>query len=270
MDKRLLLITGCQRSGTTLLHLVLDSHPAIHSTDEADYWQSERRIDDYLADAALPANVAFKLPQEACRLADLAASYPSLRVLWCLRDPRDVVASMIALVLKHGAPAPLVWACHPNGAPLEIASAIPVLPDSARARLAPLLERYAAIDATAHDARTREQAIFTGALCWRVKNELLKLYRHQALPLHEIRYEELVTAPRPTLETVLSALGLPWSDDVLRHHQLHNGMLIGGTNAARAIDQTKVGRWRTDFSTDELARIRDVTGELAGELGYSL
>jgi len=246
---------------------VLDSHPDVHSIDEADYWKRARPIDDYLADPALPAFVAFKLPQEARRVEELAAKYTSIRILWCLRDPRDVVASMVSLTLRHEE-SKLVWACHPNGAIHELAQAIPALPEDARAKLAPHLERYAALSTTPYEARNRTDAIFTGALCWGVKNEFLKVYRKRQLPLIEVRYEPLVTSPRDTIEQLLASIGLPWSEDVLRHHQLHSGMLIGRTDASRAIDQTKVGRWAQDFSEGELAAIRGVCGELAGELGY--
>jgi hypothetical protein len=269
MDRHLVLITGCQRSGTTLLHLVLDSHPAIRSVDETDYWESGRTIDDYLADPTLPLTVAFKLPQEAAHVEQLLATHSRATVLWCIRDPRDVVASMISLPLKYGTPPTLVWACHPNGAPHELATAIPALSDDERARLAAHLERYERVREIPPAARTREHALFSGALCWRVKNELLVRYEQSSLPLYQVRYEELVTAPRQMIGALLNALQLPWHEDVLHHHQLHSGMLIGRTDAARAIDETKLGRFKEELSPDDLALIREVTGELAARLGYS-
>ncbi|MFQ5471145.1 MAG: sulfotransferase [Gammaproteobacteria bacterium] len=58
-----ILITGCQRSGTTLLHLILDSHSNIHGIDEA-YYEHER-LHEYLDSAEFSKYVCCKLPRAA-------------------------------------------------------------------------------------------------------------------------------------------------------------------------------------------------------------
>ncbi len=93
-----ILITGCQRSGTTLLHLILDSHPRIHSIDESGY--AADKVDDYLENPDFHPFVSLKLPRFASNLACLTRNLSELKVLWCIRDPRDVIASMVNLHLK--------------------------------------------------------------------------------------------------------------------------------------------------------------------------
>ena len=58
-----ILITGCQRSGTTLMNLILDSHPKIWGIDEDRF--DFPSIYGYLS-APIPAPfVSFKLPRYA-------------------------------------------------------------------------------------------------------------------------------------------------------------------------------------------------------------
>ena len=55
-----ILVTGCQRSGTTLASLILDSHPLISSIDEMHF--DTHHIDDYLTNQKFHPYVLLKLP----------------------------------------------------------------------------------------------------------------------------------------------------------------------------------------------------------------
>lgn len=65
----------------------------------------------------------------------------------------------------------------------------------------------------------------------------------------EIRYEDLVKQPEPTIRSLLSAIGLPWNDACMRHHQrtpragdAEPAPSLGSLDAARPIYQSSVGR----------------------------
>ena len=49
MTNQIILVTGCQRSGTTMLNFVLDSHPDVHGIDEMQF--DVNRMRDYLNSA---------------------------------------------------------------------------------------------------------------------------------------------------------------------------------------------------------------------------
>jgi len=103
-----ILITGCQRSGTTLLNLILDSHPQIRGMDEWEF--EETLVDEYLTGPEYHPCVAFKLPKVSYLIPALQ-SIPGIKVLWCIRDPRDVVTSMVRLQqdIKVGIRGKLLW-----------------------------------------------------------------------------------------------------------------------------------------------------------------
>lgn len=271
MSNRPVLITGCQRSGTTLLHLMLDSHPEIHGIDEADY--REEALQDYLSRPAYAPVVSFKLPARAHAVAALGRELPGLKVLWCLRDPRDVLASMLKLRLgvgPLGAPPEdfLPWAVHPTGAEQEIRHALEILP--AEQALKEALARLAEITALPPAERTRAQAVFLGALCWRVKQALLMGYRQAGIRLWVVRYEALLAQPEAELARTLEFLGLAWHPDVLRHHELHHGLATGLTDGARPLDRHNTGRWKTLLSEREVALIDQICAPLSARLGYDL
>ncbi len=102
-------IAGCQRSGTTLLRLVLDSHPDIRCLDEAaayDHLSGRSEMPIALADEAQLA-LGFKIPRFAEQLTwpemidpdygRFPAFYDGEKTLFIVRDVCDVVASMLAL-----------------------------------------------------------------------------------------------------------------------------------------------------------------------------
>ena len=117
-----IVFTGFPRSGTTLLEQILASHPEVTALDErevlieatTDLFASDRKLDRLAsldaADAAtyreaywrrvkgyLPdiAGKVFvdKHPLNSVRLPLIAKLFPNAKVLFALRDPRDVVLS---------------------------------------------------------------------------------------------------------------------------------------------------------------------------------
>src|SRR6186713_2185314 len=99
-------ITGCQRSGTTMMRLVLECHSGITCFDETrSYRALATREHDGPAAAGL---VGFKIPRLAEQLDqprafDLGLDdppqgfYRGQNALFLVRDYRDVVASMLKL-----------------------------------------------------------------------------------------------------------------------------------------------------------------------------
>jgi len=94
------------------MNLILNSHPAIRGIDESKF--SFPAIYRYLNEPMAPAKlfVAFKLPMYAHMLSFID-TLPGCKVIWCIRDPLDVVASMEKLRATTGSGIP--WAAHPEG-----------------------------------------------------------------------------------------------------------------------------------------------------------
>ncbi len=268
MNNSPFLITGCQRSGTTLLHLVLDSHPDIHGIDEIhfNHWD----LNTYLVAPELSPCVAFKLPRYASLLSFIT-SINKMKLLWCIRDPRDVVTSMLNLMQPLSYNGPKVpWVAHPTSAHKEIINSYWVLDKAAKLELAPYMGKYMAIYRTNPLDRSRQDMVFTGALTWRIKNMLPAAYVKHGINFHSTQYEKLVATPEREIRGILNYMDLPWHDNVLCHHELHSGISVGKTSNTRSIDQTSIGRWQGELTQDEVAVISEVCETTAVKWGYEI
>lgn len=248
-----ILITGCQRSGTTLIRLILNSHPNILSIDEDRF--DYPSINTYLNAQWLPPFVCFKLPQYAPILQFLGST-PNIKILWCIRDPLDTVLSMLRLEMpidnKHTTP----WAAHPNGAQAEIINSIWSLNEKKQQLLSGHMNKFLEISNKKPLERSRQENIFVGALCWTIKNSLPERYKEENIGFHTVSYEKLVTSPKQTIKSILDYIGLDWSDDVLKHHEKHNGKSIGNTSNTRSIDSRGVGQGTQNFTQEETDQIK--------------
>jgi hypothetical protein len=85
-----------------------------------------------------------------------------------------------------------------------------------------------------------------------------------------LRYEDLVRDPEAVLRELLTWLGEPWSDAVLRHHEVHAADRVaeGGTKPGEAVDPGRVDRWRRWFDEDAQQRVLAATSDWATLFGY--
>lgn len=258
------IITGCHRSGTTLLGLMLDSHPQITTVDEDKF--DNGKLVDYMEHSDYSPCVVFKLPAEATAFRQFA-TLPGLKVLWCVRDPRDQVLSFRKLqyTLEAGQPA-VPGPVHDYGAMHEIGRYLSIIDPQCSHPGVAEFRRIAAVPAP---QRTRRDATLMGALYWELKNMLPALYAAEGLAVHVVSYEALITQSRAVLEAALAFLELPWHDDVLRHHELHSGQWAGATMGDRPVDASNAGKWKAELSADEVDIIEGYCAQGMARFGYA-
>jgi hypothetical protein len=86
------------------------------------------------------------------------------------------------------------------------------------------------------------------------------------------RYEDLVRDAEPTLRELTAFLGEPWSDNLLAHHDVQRDkgaprIVDGSTSTRDAIDASRVDEWVQDSGPAELAAL-DRVASLASFFGY--
>jgi protein-tyrosine sulfotransferase len=104
LSNNLLLILGCQRSGTTLALLMLQAHPQIKGIDETEfpspfpfpsslslYWH---RLQNKL--------ICLKLPEHIFNVEYIARHFPQAKILWIVRNPYSTISSMSMLKNSQG------------------------------------------------------------------------------------------------------------------------------------------------------------------------
>ncbi len=259
-----IFIGGVPRSGTTLLRVILDTHPRIYCGTElravnalASLWSSAhihsgRMLDEAYAlrsdavcaifselilsflrpawNASGKPRVAEKTPSNVLVFPALRQLFPQSPLVHVLRDVRDVVASR----LERDRDA--------AGASFDAV---------ATARL-----------------RAREWAD-TMAIRRRMLSDpdLARTY-------YEVRYEDLVRHPERTLIPLFEFIGERFDPAVLGFHRMSRN--VAGTEewsaqaVQRSIFTSSVGRWREVLGEAELAAIAQEARDASRGAGYSL
>ncbi|MDA9444406.1 modular protein [Bradyrhizobium sp. CCBAU 51745] len=100
---------------------------------------------------------------------------------------------------------------------------------------------------------------------------------HRIAPLGrylEIRYEDLVGSPRSTLTRVLDHLGLPWDEAVLRHAEYEHALFEqphghpAAEAAGKPLHQGRVGRYAQDLTRAQITEFEQIAGCELARLGY--
>lgn len=256
------LIAGCQRSGTTLMRLLLDSHSRIECHDEQSSYvvlsgkQAEvPRAGDF---------IGFKIPIWTEQLLEptldgneLALNsaewqrtpnfYAGEKIIFLIRDPLDTIASMIQLKWRTG----ITWLKR-YGLPVMERKMSDVR------FVEEFSEDLKIIDSSGHDP------VVSAALYWKFKSKSFLKYKAANLPAHPVLYEQLVTSPKLVLKGLTDFLGTTWEDALLNHHRLphpevENGTASGYTNASRSIDGSSVGRWQQCLTASQIETIHQIT-----------
>lgn len=162
-----------------------------------------------------------------------------------IRDVRDVVGSMLAL--------PHWFERYGN----------------------PVLEAKIARDQRFRDFYNREISylrvasfprIVRAALIWRYKIDVLFRYLRRGYPILPLWYEALVASPRTELLRICAFLQIPWEEALLRHSNSPHfelgldGRAVGCTDPERSIDFMSVGRWKSQFTSEQLREIVMIAG----------
>jgi hypothetical protein len=85
---------------------------------------------------------------------------------------------------------------------------------------------------------------------------------------HLIRYEDLVTDTEQVMREVLGFLDEPWDDRVLHHHTIQDGRAEGGTRASDPIDTARMARWLAEVSPAQVDQLVQSTKAQARLFGY--
>jgi Sulfotransferase family len=253
-------ILGCQRSGTTLTRLILESHPDVFCYDELfAYGILQQQLVEPSHSERL---TRFKIPRWTEQLMEphvvdygpegpCENFYRGERIIFLLREIKDNVSSMMKLP---------TW-CETWARPI-VAAKVANTPTFGL--------RYARELRIVEDCH--DPIVGTAALYWRYKNDSFLDYIEAGLPIMGVRYEDLVNAPRPVLQAICGHLGLTISENMLHHHELphrelfSDGTTLGNTDPQRPIDANSVGQWPQFLCENDVALIERIAGDLPRRL----
>lgn len=264
-------IIGCQRSGNTLLRLILDSHPLVRCFDELkSYILLANPSSESTSDGSEVPLVGYKIPRFTEQLTQselgdfglpikIKNFYQREPLLFIVRDVRDVICSMINLKQSNN----LDW-LETHGLPILQHKMLQ--PD-------PYIQQFSHEYALAQQSAYPKLAL--ASIYWKMKNQIFFTYTSLGFPIHMLKYTDLTTNPRETIKGCTDFLGLPWDELLLQHHTIphdesdHLGMTVGNTNALLPIFPDHVKQYKQQLSAPELDVIWEFAGNLMEKFGYS-
>jgi hypothetical protein len=285
-------IVGVGRSGTTLLRLMLDSHPDLTIPAETHFVPDLiEAFDD--SDDELPAERVVELLTSDRHWVDFDLDYDELterlRAVGGL-DAADALRTFYGLYAeKQGKPR---WG---DKTPIYVKHMVRIQRTLPEARFIHLIRdgRDAALSRKKRSLRENDGTPITRpAELWR--SRILKA-RNQSrkLPHYiEVRYEDLVTDPEPTLHRVCQFLDLPFDPMMLTYHERAEERLqelahdLPGDGrkperpgaerlAAHAMTRKppsteRLGLWKEGMAPEDRVAFEEVAGDLLDDLGYEV
>jgi hypothetical protein len=254
------VIGGCQRSGTTLLRVILDSHPHFACGPESslfpgsflpeklaprfgltveEVWGLHREARDHAhfielffsrySSARGRARWAEKTPQNVRHFDYVLRHFPKARLVHIVRDGRDAVCSIRT---------------HPKFRMVDGQQT----PTGIRRPIVPCIRSW--VQDTAAGLR------------WRGHTSYL-----------ELRYEDLLDAPEQTLRRLCGFIREDFDPAMLEYYKDQGQSrdvthFIVNTAATQPLSKASVERWREDMSPPELETFYRRAGRLLDQLGY--
>ena len=272
-EQDIFFILGCQRSGSTLLRLILETHSQIFCFDESKCYQIlanrsllenellAHRDKKWLGFKALRITEQMQEPFLADYGMDFRAPnfYQKKPIIFVVRNVYDTIASM-----KNRFENGRYWIEEwPKTTISFHIKTNPTFSKTYKNELAIL-------------KNTKYENIVAASIYWKFKNLSFFEYLESSLPIIKIHYEDLVKDSKTILEKILKFLNLEWEDALLAHEKIthpetdENGITVGGTKVKNPIFSSSVDNYKKSLNSEEISAISQVANDLMLKLNYEI
>lgn len=257
-----IFIGGCGRSGTTLLRVMLDSHPNIACGPESNLMLDPMAFDAKSLSFKFDMNIEkiFSIANSSAYLPDFMNRFmyeyanTNGKARWAEKTPRNVrnieyilsnfPEAYFVHVIRDGRDVACSLKTHPKW---RIENGQRVANDVCNP-IEQCIERWV-------------QDVEAG-IKWRTHPRYI-----------EIRYEALISEPEKTLRQLFEQIGEKWAPEVLEYYlqqtnSRNSDKFPQNKEVTEPIDNKSLGRWKEDLSDFELKVIKDKAGSLLQELDY--
>lgn len=277
-----LFIVGCERSGTTLLRLMITSHPEYHILHETGFlralsserdcyedfttpkqrWYFIRDLQRYQPTSETYSFSAFDLTDQEAEsaLADAAplSFFGAARTLFQASAQKHGASRWGDKTPKHALDVPWIAASYPDAQFLHI------IRDG---RDVAASFRNAGWEKNLRDGAQRWHTHVSAA---HEAGRNLSSARYK-----EVQYEHLVNHPEQTLQSLCEWLNIAYSPSMLHFHEesashlpdAHEGLYV---NTHHIVDASRAQAWKNSLSPREIADVEEVADDTLQNFGYEL
>jgi len=278
-------VVGVNRSGTTLLRMMLDAHPELTIPPETHFVPE---LIETAEDGATNAENLLATITSQREWGDFGLTEEELLARFESLDPLTAGG---ALREFYGAYAERVgkprWG---EKTPIYVKSMRAIQSALPEARFVHVIRDGRDVALSIRDRATKEHPIDRIAERWVRRITRARAQAKRLDHYREIRYEALILDTEPTLREVLDFFGLPWDAAVLDYHQrsaerleeMKRELPDSGKRTALSVerrmmtharttekpDPRRVSRWREVMDPADRELFESIAGDLLRELGY--
>ena len=257
-DKRIIIIGGCERSGSTLLRAALDCHPQISAGPESWVFIYKLNLALLSEEYNVPCEVLRDLKGSSTCLSEFIDLFSDLvvardnKLIWCEKSPNNI------------ARLPYIWEHFPN------AKVIHIIRDG----------RDVTCSLRDHPKHRRVGNQYVKTNITHPVQSCIDKWQMAVLAgrkhcgdarYMEVRYEDLVRNYAAITKKICLHCGVEWNNEILKRVNIQTRkdfQEIVNPEVRQPIYSSKIGRWQTDLSADEQRLVDVRAGDLLQELGY--
>ena len=275
----LVLVTGCQRSGTSLVGQMVGAHPQALLLDENEGVMQWARA--FLAGDPRHRRLLPKLLERAAakyRSGDPKIVRRFLRPVAIHKDVTHLVLKAPNLTFSHDAIARLgdrVSVIHPVR---DVRAVVASMMRLARVDIAANQLRLIKQDADTAAAYREDVAMLEDpllakhlkqAIVWRIKSTAHAKFSAAGVDPLVFRYEDCVASPQEFAHRIAEHVGLPPAREMVDHASVLQGGGPGALDRGRPIDRSSVSKWQEVLTRDQEREILALAGPAMERLGYA-
>jgi hypothetical protein len=276
-------IVGVARSGTTLLRLMLDAHPALAIPPETHFLPQLVRAE---RDGGGPDDLVDVIVRHR-RWPDFGLSEPELRTRAGQASPigaTGVLRSFFELYAEgQGKPR---WGDKSTNYVRKLKQVRDALPE---ATFIHLIRDGRDVALSQLGVHFGPDTIADAAVKWRDEIEKARRVGPRLGRYVELRFEELIADPEPGLRQICDLISLDWDaamldyreraadriGEIARDLERPDGEIVSAeararhqSNVSKPLQPERAGGWRERMSSEDRAVFEELAGEALAELGY--
>jgi len=273
-ERGLFFIVGCGRSGTSLLQMMLASHPAVTMPNETGFyailWRRHPRLRNIRDDAMFDRVLAIVLSSPRIRAMGLDEARVRALAKAGKRSWETILLAILTTFREQRG-------CDRVGekSPEHIHYTHRIVDGFPNARIIHIVRDPRAVVLSL--SRTPFAGRFVGRNITRWQKAILQHRRYaDALGPERyrlVRYEDLVSDAERTLTSLCSFLDLPFDRAMLRHESREEKVFASWqeghmANTLKPVFTSSIEKWKTDLSRRHIALIEHALREDMALLGY--
>jgi hypothetical protein len=249
LSKHYILVTGCQRSGTTMTFLIIENHSRVKGLDEKELGEKKHPpLKKLLFNKLLGYRTCRKLPTQSADKNNIKHYYKNANIVWLIRNPLDTVQSMKKLSYEN-------W----NGNWIQEASHIEV---NNLKRMFPNAKGLVDIGSETE----------IGAKIWKLNHMAMEEFKKSGLNVIKVKYENILRNTKNELKKVFKHINLDYESETTKYYTEDRNKkrsLSGETDADKKINKKNVDK-EIKLTKMEIEKIKRVCGSRAKKEGYEI